>query len=115
MGRLTWHFWSLKSSKKCGQSHRSMTSSTLSRVSRFTTPGKTTYSTALRMMVRLDLEAGSRYSRVPGAQGRLVKFAGDDFLFEACVGVAGSYMQAITIIPAGSKYAHRQIEPQGSN
>ena len=55
----------LNRSRKCGQSHLSMTSRTLFLVSALTTPGKTTYSMAFNMMVRLDLEAGSRYSRVP--------------------------------------------------
>ena len=62
---LNWHFWSLKRRRKCGQSQRSMTSRTASLVSWLTTPGKTTYSTAFRMIVRFDFEAGSRYSRVP--------------------------------------------------
>ena len=62
---LNWHFWSRKRSRKWGQSQRSMTSSTASRVSWFTTPGKTTYSMAFRTIVRFDLLAGSRYSRVP--------------------------------------------------
>ena len=55
----------LNRSRKCGQSHLSMTSRTLFLVSALTTPGKTTCSMAFNMMVRLDLEAGSRYSRVP--------------------------------------------------
>jgi hypothetical protein len=38
---------------------------TLFLVSALTTPGKTTYSMALRMILRLDLDAGSRYKRVP--------------------------------------------------
>ena len=42
-----------------------MTSRTASLVSWLTTPGKTTYSTAFRMIVRFDFDAGSRYSRVP--------------------------------------------------
>lgn len=69
-----WHPASLNRMRKCLDSERAISSKTRCLAVWFTMPGKTQYSTALRIMVLFDLAVGCLNNLGPGAKETLIYY-----------------------------------------
>lgn len=69
-----WHPASLNRMRKCLDSERAISSKTRCLAVWFTMPGKTQYSTALRIMVLFDLAVGCLNNLGPGAMEELITY-----------------------------------------